>query len=594
MKSGAASNAKAKVSASSYRGGSQSVSSISRNLFITKDAEDELISESLPVNVQDHANASKKDALCGGDAASALSAQMLKVHANESDSPDEITQAEVTVTPTKLQRNRLRPKDQTPKPSEKGGKARANGRKAEETPADIRSSGRERKRPRRFSNGWEDTVRPTLPEGIVTPSRKGNRSARKALAFEQDGHSVAEDLGLMDLDKHAQPKVARVTGKSGPYHNDDHNYVVQAQVDDEANQVHDGAVIDEAPNECQVRDEGAPDVPKWPGVATASATVAPQVLADSQLDPVKSLVLSRLTGHTLIPLIALEAEYSKLHSLLSATIKTGEGNSILLLGSRGVGKTCLVETAIADLTVQHAEDFHVVRLNGFLQTDDKLALREIWRQLGREMQVEQDETAQVNTYADTMASLLYLLSHPDELAETLNPNSPANTTKSVVFVLDEFDLFTSHVRQTLLYNLFDIAQARKAPIAVVGCSVRIDVVDALEKRVKSRYSHRWIHLSQAKSLPAFEDIAKAALTLREHDHSYAGRSIPARVRADWNTLIEVRCILRSRQVDFRADLIGDRMSFFPLPTSRVYCDSYSIPPSLYRNSSPVFIWISPA
>jgi origin recognition complex subunit 4 len=31
-----------------------------------------------------------------------------------------------------------------------------------------------------------------------------------------------------------------------------------------------------------------------------------------------------------------------------------------------------------------------VKLNGFIHTDDKLALKEIWRQLGREMEVEDD------------------------------------------------------------------------------------------------------------------------------------------------------------------------------------------------------------
>lgn len=39
---------------------------------------------------------------------------------------------------------------------------------------------------------------------------------------------------------------------------------------------------------------------------------------------------------------------------------------------------------------EHRQDFHVVRLNGFIHTDDKLALKEIWRQLGREMAVEDD------------------------------------------------------------------------------------------------------------------------------------------------------------------------------------------------------------
>ena len=37
----------------------------------------------------------------------------------------------------------------------------------------------------------------------------------------------------------------------------------------------------------------------------------------------------------------------------------------------------------------------MVRLNGFLHTDDKLALKEIWRQLGREMEIEDDVASKV-------------------------------------------------------------------------------------------------------------------------------------------------------------------------------------------------------
>jgi hypothetical protein len=50
---------------------------------------------------------------------------------------------------------------------------------------------------------------------------------------------------------------------------------------------------------------------------------------------------------------------------------------------------------ISDLSEEHRENFHVIRLNGFIHTDDKLALREIWRQLGREMEVEEDLTSKV-------------------------------------------------------------------------------------------------------------------------------------------------------------------------------------------------------
>lgn len=64
-----------------------------------------------------------------------------------------------------------------------------------------------------------------------------------------------------------------------------------------------------------------------------------------------------------------------------------------------------------------------------------------------------------------------------------------------------------------MYNLFDIAQARKAPIAVLGLTTRIDVVESLEKRVKSRFSHRYVHLSLPKTLCAFWDICREGLSI---------------------------------------------------------------------------------
>ncbi len=42
------------------------------------------------------------------------------------------------------------------------------------------------------------------------------------------------------------------------------------------------------------------------------------------------------------------------------------------------------------MSTDHKDEFHVVRLNGFIHTDDKIALKDIWRQLGKEMDVEDD------------------------------------------------------------------------------------------------------------------------------------------------------------------------------------------------------------
>lgn len=117
-----------------------------------------------------------------------------------------------------------------------------------------------------------------------------------------------------------------------------------------------------------------------------------------------------------------------------------------------------------------------------------------------------------------MASLLALLSHPSEITGT----DEGMTSQSVVLVLDEVDLFAAHPRQTLLYNLFDIAQSRKAPIAVLGCTTRLDVVEMLEKRVKSRFSHRHVYLSLPRALPAYWQICRQGLMVDGPDAEREG------------------------------------------------------------------------
>lgn len=138
-----------------------------------------------------------------------------------------------------------------------------------------------------------------------------------------------------------------------------------------------------------------------------------------------------------------------------------------------------------------------------------------------------------------MASLLALLSHPSEILG----QDEGFTSQSVIFIIDEFDLFATHPRQTLLYNLFDIAQSRKAPIAVLGCTARLDVVEMLEKRVKSRFSHRYIYLSLPKNLAAFWQVCRQGLMLGDVEPEEEGldRSIDGfpEFQAYWDHKIEV-------------------------------------------------------
>ncbi|GKT48681.1 origin recognition complex subunit 4 [Colletotrichum spaethianum] len=302
------------------------------------------------------------------------------------------------------------------------------------------------------------------------------------------------------------------------------------------------------------------------------------------LSNLKRVLLDRCTGRRRIKLIDQDEAMEKAHQLVEQTILSGEGNSMLIIGARGCGKTTLVESIVDDMSLQHKQEFHVVRLNGFIHTDDKLALKDIWRQLGKEMDAEDAGNARSN-YADTMASLLALLSHPSEMAQA----EEGVTSQAVVFVIDEFDMFAAHPRQTLLYNLFDIAQARKAPIAVLGCTTRMDVVEMLEKRVKSRFSHRYVYLSLPKSLPAYWKLCKQGLVVDDDDMEVEGIDVSVAgheaFHANWKAMIEVLYKEKSFQNLLQYHYVTSKsvsafLSECILPLSSLSTDSFNlvIPP----------------
>lgn len=243
---------------------------------------------------------------------------------------------------------------------------------------------------------------------------------------------------------------------------------------------------------------------------------------DSGETLLRNAIRQRLHGRArAVPCITEEAQ-RKVSEMLKKTVDAGESNSMLLIGPRGSGKTRSVEDAIAHISATTADAFHVVRLNGLIQRDDRLALREIMRQLGRQMAEGEYVEDEAKNYSDTLTKLIATLSSPNTSSNpTSQQHNDHQVAKSVIFVLDEFDLFASHPRQTLLYNLFDIAQSssRRTPIAVLGMTTKVNAVDMLEKRVKSRYSHRSAYFKPADTLTSFHDTCFSALHLSRPDLS---------------------------------------------------------------------------
>ncbi|EFN77500.1 Origin recognition complex subunit 4 [Harpegnathos saltator] len=176
----------------------------------------------------------------------------------------------------------------------------------------------------------------------------------------------------------------------------------------------------------------------------------------------------------------------------------GESNSALLIGPRGSGKTTLVNSVLKELSAlkNFKDNALIVNLHGLVHTDDRLALKDTTRQ----MQLENVVGDKVfGTFAENLCFLLECLKSGDK-----------KHSKPVIFILDEFDLFCEHHNQTLLYNLFDVAQSAQVPICVLGITCRLDVIELLEKRVKSRFSYRQIYLlpgdiSAEQPMSAFDD-----------------------------------------------------------------------------------------
>ncbi|NXC00254.1 ORC4 protein, partial [Orthonyx spaldingii] len=220
-------------------------------------------------------------------------------------------------------------------------------------------------------------------------------------------------------------------------------------------------------------------------------------------------------------LFGMEQQYRHLLELLRRTTVHGESNSALIIGPRGSGKTALLNHVLKDLREMKEvrENLLEVHLNGkynitdpvfwLLQTNDKVALKEITRQLQLE-NVVGDKV--FGSFAENLAFLLEAL-------------RKGNRTSScpVLFVLDEFDLFVHHKNQTLLYNLFDISQSAQTPVTVIGLTCRQDILELLEKRVKSRFSHRQIYLMNSFDFKQYINIFKEQLSLPAEfpDESFA-------------------------------------------------------------------------
>ncbi len=150
--------------------------------------------------------------------------------------------------------------------------------------------------------------------------------------------------------------------------------------------------------------------------------------------------------------------HDELYTVLRGVIENGENNSALVIGPRGSGKTFMINKCLHKLTASLQErncatDFTLVNLSGSFQYDDKSALIEISKQLSLDNVIN---SKVFGSFSDSFEFLIRSIRAGDQ------------QSKPLLFIMEEFDLFTKNKTQLLLYTILNTIQTSATPMCLIG------------------------------------------------------------------------------------------------------------------------------
>lgn len=268
----------------------------------------------------------------------------------------------------------------------------------------------------------------------------------------------------------------------------------------------------------------------------------------------------------------LQSQCAAIFTLAQRVLLRGESQSALLVGHRGCGKSLALRRVLQLIEKRHSAatgagakpPFVVAHLDGAIIKTDPTAVYELSRQLalGGEPPYVGDEDGAGVTGAAALSGAgagaptagavgstrRTTFEHQlNFVVDALREGRAADVP--IFIVLDEFDTFASRGRQTLLYNLFDITQSSHVQVAVIGLTRKLNIVDSLEKRLRSRFSHRQI-LFVPPTLEVLNEVALRGLSLSAEfeDLEFA---------EEWNTSVtQLLATKKVKQMLRRFRLIG--------------------------------------
>lgn len=221
----------------------------------------------------------------------------------------------------------------------------------------TRQSGRLRRRPRRYSDEIAPTPERSLWE-VETPIKDRNGSVRKTVTFREGTHDGGgSQLGFKDI-----PPLrgdSGVVGDPGGAGKAVNGREVSERVNDGASPPKRKrgrprkdifkATVAKEPEELAGRaqlleDASLEDEP--PSERDAQPHCASQLIhllespdLSEVVPTMRNIILEKLTGRRKLRPVGLEDEYKKVQQLVRQTVIAGEGNSLLVIGARGSGKS---------------------------------------------------------------------------------------------------------------------------------------------------------------------------------------------------------------------------------------------------------------
>ncbi|ODV88736.1 hypothetical protein CANCADRAFT_3382 [Tortispora caseinolytica NRRL Y-17796] len=203
-------------------------------------------------------------------------------------------------------------------------------------------------------------------------------------------------------------------------------------------------------------------------------------------------------------LIGLEPQFDVVYDMLEQVLLSRKGDSLFVAGQRGSGKSTLIDAALEQLYAEFPNKFVTVRVTGCAFQEDQSAFQSICDQLMRFYH------AQNNLEPPDKSSFALSL---EELYRTLIASPDPDSVLPIFVIIDDVEYFARRNKQSLLYNLLDMARSSKVPIAVIGATSVLSISLHLEKRVYSRFSQRTLLVTPASSIEQFWRICKETLAL---------------------------------------------------------------------------------